>query len=151
MPLVQVEGIREFQAALRRADRTLPRELKASMDVIGREILVPEIQDRMKATLRGTGTGKLLGSVRAVSQQRAGIIKEGTARVPYAGWWEFGGHTKSPRGDTSREFIRRGRTLYPALDAKEAEISFAMEAVLERMRRIIDTAATFAAAPVTAA
>lgn len=153
MAFIEVIGIKEFQAALREADAALPRELKRGMDVIGREILLPAIIDRMegqfvlsrgeKKKSHNARDGSLLKSLRAVSEQRAGVIKEGNARVPYAGWWEFGGTTHSSRGDTSREFIKEGRSVYPALDAKTEEIELEMNHLLARLARIIDAAAAF--------
>lgn len=145
---IRVEGIKELQRALRTADKMLPRELKRGMDVIAREILLPVIASKMEAAFvlplgdkKGTHkfrSGKLLESLRAVSQQRAGIVKEGVASTPYAGWWEFGGTTHTSRGSGEREFIHEGRTMYPALHETGPAIEAEMEHVMSALRRIIE-------------
>lgn len=132
---------------MRAAGRELPRLIKVELDKIGREILVPLIVSKMeKAFVLPLGdkrdhqhrSGKLLKSVRAVSQQRYGIVKEGVAATPYAGWWEFGGSTHSSRGNPDREFEHEGRTMYPSLHEARPVIQRESEFAMERLRAKIE-------------
>lgn len=144
---IHVTGLREFRRDLRLAEASLPKELKRAFDEIGREILIPEILVRFDAALsdkprnRARRSGKLRSSIRAVSKQEEGRILEGKAASPYAGWWEFGGSTKRRDGGVLRRILPEGRSLYPALEAKQAEIheacENAMNEISDVLRRIV--------------
>lgn len=76
--LVQVEGLRELRRRLRRIDGGLAQLKtvnKATADYIA------------SAARPGTPhrTGRLAASLRTSGTNRAGVIRAGTARVPYAG------------------------------------------------------------------
>lgn len=151
---IQIIGLREFRLALKAADAQLPAELAKGMNVIGQDILIPEVRKRIQATtLSGTTylhnkpKGNLLRSLKTfrTTPRSAGII-EGNKQservksaVPYAGWWEFGGWTKSPIwGQGLRTRVKKGRAMYPALVAKRPEIIAEMEHLLNNLRRYIE-------------
>lgn len=139
---VVVAGLREFQRDLRAADAALPRELKRGFDHIGREVLVPEIQRRIRQQthMHGRGPKRLADAVRATSQQREGRVTEGYAATPYVGWWEFGGWTRSPRGNTRRAIVRGGRAIFPALEAKRGEVARMIAQLMDAMRAKLNEA-----------
>lgn len=56
-------------------------------------------------------SGALVGTVRTSGTRTGGTVREGSAKVPYAGWIDFGG--SRPDGST-RPFLRDGRYLYPS-------------------------------------
>lgn len=154
---IKVKGLVEFQRALREADKALPRELKRAMDTIATKILLPLILAKMEAEFvlplgdkkdHRHRSGKLRASVRAVSQQRAGIVKEGVAATPYAGWWEFGGSTHSSRGMTERKFVHEGRTLYPSLYESTPAIALEMDRVLGELHLLLDSYSVSEGVPV---
>jgi hypothetical protein len=56
-------------------------------------------------------TGTLAGDVRSSGTRTGATVRMGRAKIPYAGWVEFGGDR--PDG-SSRPFYRDGRFLFPA-------------------------------------
>jgi len=135
---VAVTGLNEFLRDLRAADSALPKEVRSLLNEIGQGIMEPEIERRMSALIKNSKGNGLLASVRSRSTQREGRVLAGYgSRVPHAGWWEFGGTTRSPRGNTFRERVPGGRTMYPALADKENEIQRAAEEALNRLVRLL--------------
>lgn len=135
---VQVVNLRELRSGLRAADAALPRELKKAFDEIG-DIIVDEAEDLMEQEFvlpAAERTGKLKDSLRSRSTQKEGRVLSGFKRVPYAGWWEFGGSSKSPRGGI-RPRREAGRAMYPALVSKRDEVRAEAVKVLERFKRRI--------------
>lgn len=124
-PTVRVEGIREFQAALRKADRLFPRELRKCFNEVAEPIADEAAQN---VPVR---TGALRSSIRPLSTQREGRVAMGyESRVPYAGWIEFGGTL--PSGPT-RPFVKAGRYLFPVPEQHQGRIQKSMERVLNRL------------------
>jgi hypothetical protein len=118
---VNVSGIRELNAAFRKVDRELPREL-------GREL--KGLAGRIASVARGKVTrhrGRAAGSVKARgSGQRAAIVAGGTA-APHYPWLDFGGSTKRhPGGEISRPYLGpprgSGRYLWPTVREKRKDI-----------------------------
>jgi hypothetical protein len=113
---VQVTGLRELQAALRRINADLPKELKARFLEIARTVStkasakVPRI------------TGQAAASVKPHGTLRGASVTGGGARTPYFPWLDFGGGDPHRRGVTPnrsggegrRPFVPGGRYLYPA-------------------------------------
>lgn len=102
-------------------------------------MIADETRERMDSqfvTPRADRSGRLLASVRAKGSPTEINVTIGGPDVRYAGWWEFGGDTNSPRGNTQREFIKSGRSLYPAAAYKREEIDALMQAVMEKIERI---------------
>lgn len=136
---IQIVGLKEFVRDVRRADAGLPKELRLLMNRVGQEILEPEIERRMVSLIKKSQGHGLVPSVRSRSTQREGRVMAGFARsVEYAGWWEFGGSTHSPRGNTMRERVPGGRTMYPTLRDRMPQIALAMEDVLNQIVHLID-------------
>ena len=123
---VRIEGLREFQAALRDADDGLQKELRAVFnDAAG--IVVDTARPRLPRR-----SGKLAATLRATSGQREAWVTLGKAKVPYAGWIEFGGRVGRKRS-VRRMFIPGGRTLYPAVRRREEQIRDVMAEGLNRL------------------
>jgi hypothetical protein len=147
---VQVIGLREFRLAMRNAEAKMPTDLRLAMNEIANELLVPTaiglIRKNTKAGTVYTGNrkpGKLAKAVKAASTTYEGRVQEGASgarsRTQYAGWWEFGGSTKSPIwGKGTRKTVQSGRALYPALVHRRKEIWEAMDLVLTRFAMRID-------------
>lgn len=120
---LRVEGLKEFQRSLRAADRELPRQLRTGMNHVA-EVVVT----RAKAAVPNR-TGSLQGSIRATSTQREGRVSMGGARVPYAGWMEFGGAVGRNRS-IKRTKVRDGRYLYPSYRAVSGQVESRMEQLI---------------------
>lgn len=97
---IQVTGLIEMQAALRKADRDLPKQLR----LINKEAATEAAEGvRPLVPVR---TGRLARSVGVLAQQRGAAVKAGSAvRVPYAGPINYGW---SARGIKAQEFLKRG-------------------------------------------
>lgn len=57
--------------------------------------------------------GRLAGTVRTAGTRTGASVRMGTKAVPWAGWVEFGGTRHRPF-ESSREFVKDGRYLFPA-------------------------------------
>lgn len=108
---VRIDGLRDFQRALRHADRDLPKQLRKAWNEIAEDV-AEEARRRVPVD-----TGRLRDSIRPHSQQRYGQVAMGRSSVPYAGWIEFGG-----RRPHERDFVRQGRYLFPVADELAGEI-----------------------------
>lgn len=138
---VKVVGLNAFARRVNRAAKTEPRLMKSGLNEVG-EIIVHDAVPLMESqfvTDPDRRDGKLADSMRAQSTTREGRVVLGyPARVPYAGWWEFGGSTKRKAGGMDRKWVKRGRSLYPTLDKDRERITAAMDAVLRRIAEIIN-------------
>jgi phage gpG-like protein len=117
---VRVEGLVEFQKALRRADSDLPKRLRLANKAAA-EVVAEEARRRVQSEAKNP-TGKLAGSVAIRAEQRAASVKMGGARTPYAGFFDFGGRVGRNKS-VERPFIKNGRVVYPAVAAKNEEVA----------------------------
>lgn len=126
---VQVEGLDQLRSDLRKLDKTLPKEVglagKAAADIVA--------QAAKRRLPRNTG--KTAKALRAKVSYGGGAVVFGNAKVPYAGWLDFGG--KRPRDPRiTRSPIPEGRYVYPALEANRdrivREYADAVDAVLRK-------------------
>jgi hypothetical protein len=118
---IKIDGIREFQRSLREVDAGLPKQLRIILNgAVGLVIdwAVPRIPRR---------TGRAAGSVKAKSSQREARIGIGGRRAPYMPWLDFGGEGRVAGRPAARPFIKRGRYLYPGLDATRDDVTAVME------------------------
>ena len=73
-------------------------------------------------------TGQFASTVRASKTKRAVLVRMGKAKVPYAGWLEFGG----TRG---RPYVPGGRWLYPtAFDMEPQLVAIANRTAHDEIR-----------------
>ncbi|PZE84157.1 HK97 gp10 family phage protein [Curtobacterium sp. MCBD17_032] len=96
--LVQVDGARQLRASLRRAGDDLT-DLKAAHKHAA------QIAANASADLAPRRTGRLQQTIRASGTKTAGIIRAGTARVPYAAPIHWGW---SRRHITAQPFLSDG-------------------------------------------
>lgn len=125
---VRIEGLREFQAALRRMDGKLPRELRLVLNEAGQIVV------RTAEPMVPHRSGAAAASIKMASSQREARIKAGSARVPYYGWLDFGGAVGRNRS-VKRPFIKQGRYLYPAFRRNEGQVLAEMQDGLTRLAR----------------
>jgi phage gpG-like protein len=127
-PEIRVEGLAELRRALKRVDNLdagndLRDGLKHAADVVARDA-----QGRIPSR-----TGRARGSVRATAGGNRAFVVGGKANVPYYGWLDFGGRT--PKTGNARSVgpwagagggPSEGRFIYPALDARERQVTEAI-------------------------
>jgi phage gpG-like protein len=125
---VNVRGVKELQAALRQVETKLPRELRVAFNDAARSVVSRAGGQVPKRT------GRLSSSVRAASTQRTGRVAMGSAAVPYAGFIEFGGRVGRNKS-VNRQFVRRGRYLFPAAMRERDTVIRDLENALEGLIR----------------
>lgn len=125
---IAVEGLAEFNRALRRLDKDAPKALR-TVNNSAADLLIsrtrPEIPRR---------TGAAAGSLKARSTRTAVRIAVGGRQAPYYPWLDFGGRT-GRRRSVVRPFYREGRYLYPTLARIRPEIETALKSGLADVAR----------------
>lgn len=135
---VEVVGLTELQRALRDIEPTLKKEFNKELRNIGNKVVT---QVRAKMPVK---TGRARASVKSGVRNGVAYVQGGKATVPYYPWLDFGGPTRAqgPNGPWRngwkpgrREFIPRGRYLYPTVDEMQPEIEKSAEEAFERTAR----------------
>lgn len=117
---IRIQGLNDFVRVLRDVDKELPKEVRKGFNVAA-EIVAADA--RLRVPVR---TGALRASIRASSTQREARVTMGSAKVPYAGWIEFGGKVRH----NQRPYVRKGRYLYSAYRARRRVVQDLAEAVV---------------------
>lgn len=126
---IKIEGIREFQRALRTMDANLPKQIRLIMNE-ATELVVDYAQARFPVA-----TGRARASLKASSSQREARVALGGARAPYAPWLDFGGQGRIAGRPPARPFIREGRYVYKGLEVHRDEITQRMTEGLYQLGR----------------
>lgn len=140
---VGVTGMKEFLASMKVLDAEAPKALRAEMKTAA-EVVV--LEARRRVPHRYKNTGRLEGSIRAYATARGAGVREGNnTSVPYAGFVDYGGtvgrartgnirlntngqvHARARAARTARHFavrpyIKTGRIMYPAFEAKRGQV-----------------------------
>jgi hypothetical protein len=125
-PVVAMVGLRALNRDLNRlADDRGP--LNAAFRQAGRAAIEPIANAARAAVPSDSGT--LSGTIRTNASRSGATVRMGTSKVRYAGWVEFGGNRHRPH-DSSRDFIRDGRFLFPAARPLAASAATAYTAAL---------------------
>lgn len=128
---IDVDGMKELRAKLRRLDSTAPRALRVAANRAA-EIVVNATSPRIPS---GPGTGgHVSGNVRARSTQGKARVQAGSRRFPYYGWLEFGGSGPAGR-PAEREFIKGGRYLFRAYGEHKPQVRSTLEHELRAAAR----------------
>lgn len=125
-PAIRVKGLKETRGALKalNAEGTWKPELRA---VGKRSAEIVAVEARRKGGHGGqnvSGGPASLGSrgiasIRALASQTGASVAGGGASVPWYGGSDFGTHGAHPQFP---RFIKKGRFIYPAIDAKMDEV-----------------------------
>lgn len=121
---IRVDGLKEFQAALRQMDRDLPKQIRLILND-ATQLVIDYAAPRVPSV-----TGRARGSIKAKSSQREARVAIGGRRAPYMPWLDFGGQGRVRGRPAPRPFIRKGRYLYPGLDATHDKVTDKMTAGL---------------------
>lgn len=102
---VRIEGLKEFNRAIRRVDTDLSKVLRKSMN-ISADVVADWARVRVPRR-----SGRAQRSVKSQSTPTRARVVGGGARVPYYPWLDFGG--KVGRNESVvRPFSTRGRYIY---------------------------------------
>lgn len=114
-PPIVVSGLKPLVASLKQIDADLPKGMRIALNTVA-TTLVEKVRPQFPLK-----SGRARKSVRASSTRTAARVSMGGSRAPHTPWLDFGGRV-GIRGSVEREFIKRGRYLYPTLDAMQPEI-----------------------------
>ena len=136
---VRVEGLRELRMALGAVDSGLQGELRGELKEIADDV-AESARSKLRSDVQ-TSTGRAEGSIRSFSNTRGAGVRAGSSSVPYFGWLDFGGairhHGPNHRHETGhllrREFVSRGRYVYPAADEGAVRAAPRVERMLDRL------------------
>jgi hypothetical protein len=123
---IQIDGLKQFQQALRKMDADLPKQLRVALNKASQLVIdyaKPKVPRR---------SGRAAASLKVRSSQKAARIAAGGRSAPYYPWLDFGG--KIPQGGT-RPFYTEGRYIYPALKANREEITGVLEQAVTDLAR----------------
>ena len=121
---LDVEGLKEFRAALKAVDAAFPKQLQ-QVNKRAAELIVPEAKRRAGQVRPNLASGlarvgsRGVNSIRAGASQRSAYIMGGGARVPWFGGNEWGssGRYRQFPGRTTEGYI-----LWQAAKTKEPEV-----------------------------
>src|SRR5690554_6593807 len=138
---VRVVGLKELRAALRQADRRLGKELALVNYRVAQEVVVPAAKRRAEQPNPRQGRPavrpgrKVVQSIRALRQQRAGVVALGSAAAPHAAGHEFGSirYPQFPAWRGNQE--EAGYFVWPTIREKRDEI-------ITRYLELLDTLGT---------
>lgn len=133
---VRVDGLKELRRSLNRVDKELTKELRGEFVKIGQRV-ASDAQRRVPVR-----SGRARDSIRAGVSGNNAYVAGGKKKVPYYGWLDFGSRT--PRqGNTRRQGPwkgsgpgpKKGRFIYPAIEANRGHIERAALAAMEQAKR----------------
>ncbi len=120
---IRIDGLRELSRALKKVEDGLQKEIPRRLKPIAERVA------GIAAGRINSRSGRLAGSLRAFATQRAAGVRMGSARLPYAGPYEFGGY---PEG---RPFIPEGRAIYPTFKEQAPRVESEVVDVLNDLVR----------------
>lgn len=126
---IRIDGLREFQAALRTMDAGLPKQLRLILNEASKEV-IDYAESRFPRR-----SGRAAGSLKARSSQREARVALGGRRAPYAPWLDFGGEGRVHGRPPARPFIKGGRYVYRGLEVRRARITEIMSEGLDQLAR----------------
>lgn len=128
---VRIEGLREFNRAVRKASNETAKQLRREMK---RRVAEPAAQ-RVRANVP-VDSKRWQRAIRPGATQRGAHITWGRASVPYAPWIEFGGRRRHGPGGAAvatRTRVAEGRYVYP-------EVGRARGDAIEEAQRVLEEA-----------
>lgn len=102
-----MSGLAEFTRNLKKLNSDLPKALRVAFNGCA-QVVVDDATPKVP-----TLSGKAKRTIKARSTASASRVVEGSAKVPYVPWLDFGGKVGKNRS-VSRPFIKHGRFIYDA-------------------------------------
>lgn len=125
---IKVEGLRQFQAALKAMDGESQKQLRVALNKAA-----DLVADAASAKVPRR-SGRAAASLRAQSSQREARVMGGSKKVSYYPWLDFGGRIGKDKS-VHRPFIQRGRYIYPAYVSEYPKVMEALAGALEELAR----------------
>lgn len=125
---IEIEGLREFQAALKQMDGESQKQIRVALNSVA------DVVTQGAARRVPTRTGAAKASLKSQSSQREAKVLGGSKKVPYYGWLDFGGRVGRNRS-VKRPFVRSGRYLWPTVAANRTTLTAALQEALVRLAR----------------
>lgn len=125
---IDIKGIKEFQASLRKMDADLPKQLRIALNQASTLVI-----DKAKPEIP-TRSGAAKASLKVRSSQREARIAAGGRKAPYYPWLDFGGRVGRNKS-VVRQFYKEGRYIYPALRKNRDEITKVMATAIADLAR----------------
>lgn len=126
---IKINGLREFQKALRQLDADMPKLLRVTFNG-ATKLVIDYAAGHMPRR-----SGDAINSLKPRSSQREARIALGGRRAPYAAWLDFGGEGRIKGRPASRPFIKDGRYVYKGLAVHRDEITELMSKGLADVAR----------------
>jgi phage gpG-like protein len=126
---IEVKGLSELQASLRRIDADMPKALRLVLNDAA-ELVLDWARPRVPSR-----TGRARGSMKARSSQRESRVAIGGRAAPYAPWLDFGGQGRRKGRPPRRPFMSEGRYVYRGLAVKRQDVQHLMEQGLNDVAR----------------
>lgn len=112
---IRIDGLRDLQAALKAIDGNAQKQLRVVLNSAA-ELVVNKARPNVPKK-----TGRAAASLRVSSSQREARVSFGSAKVPYAGWLDYGGKV-GIHHSVKRPFVKTGRIVYPSYNEQRPEI-----------------------------
>lgn len=125
---IKIEGLKEFQKALKAMDADLPKQLRVALNSAA-ELVIDYAKPKVPRR-----SGAAAASLKVRSSQRAARIAAGGRKAPYYPWLDFGGAVGPGKG-VKRPFYTNGRYVYPGLAANREQITKQLEVALSELAR----------------
>jgi hypothetical protein len=126
---IQITGLREFQASLRKLDANMPKLLRVTFNGCTKLVI-----DYAGAHMPRK-SGRAAASLKPRSSQREARIAMGGRRAPYAPWLDFGGQGRRKGRPPARPFLKDGRYVYKGLAVHRDDITALMAKGLSDVAR----------------
>lgn len=127
---IKVTGLREFVRDCKKINAGLPKVIRLANNDVA-EIIVGWAKPKVPKK-----TGAAARTVKVASTQNAVRVREGSTKVPYVPWLDFGGRVGRARS-IRRSFYSDGRYLWPGLVANREA---ATERLAERLIEVCNQA-----------
>jgi hypothetical protein len=128
---VHIEGLRELNRSLKELDKQILKDLRVELVDVA-EVVVHEAQSNVPVK-----SGRALSSIKAGADAKGAFVQGGRSTVPYYAWLDFGGvlrPTGGRRNTITREVLKKGRYLYPAIDKHFDKVTSGAVKAFEKAR-----------------
>lgn len=125
---IRIEGLREFQRALKEMDGESQKRLKMVLDDVSAVVAAGAARRVPRKS------GRAAASLRTQSSQREARVVGGSKKVPYYAFLDFGGRVGRKKS-VSRPFVKSGRYLWPAVSANRDTLTAALQKALIDLAR----------------
>lgn len=140
---IKVDGLRELQVALKRFAPAVEVAFRADIAAVAK-VVADDARTTVPVYPEMTGKprhhpGAAQRSIKVVQSPNWVSIKGGGARTKWYPWLDFGG-TLHPTGgrknSITRERLKKGRFIYPAIDRNQAKIRAGALAAVKHAKRM---------------